>query len=120
MLGHAKGGVAIGALGQAAGLELEGVLDGGVLDSFGADPQLVEQAQEMVETAQTEVYVYNGDIPSTVFIVDERVLLCLSGSEGAPLAVIETDDETVRSWAESTIDDLCEDGERLDPSLFTT
>ena len=101
------------------GLELEGVLDGEALDSFGADPQMVEQAREMVETGRAEVYVHHGEVPSTVFVVDDVVLLCLSGGEGAPLAVIETDDEAVRSWAESTIDDLRGEGERLDPSLFT-
>ncbi|WP_254531278.1 helix-turn-helix transcriptional regulator [Natrinema gelatinilyticum] len=100
-------------------LELEGVLDTGTLESFGTDPQMIEQAREMIETGHSEVYVYNGTIPSTVFIVDDVVLLCLSGSQGAPLAVIETDDEAVHSWAESTIDDLRDDGERLNPALFT-
>lgn len=101
------------------GLELESVLEGGALEGFGVDSQMVDQARELVETGQSEVYVYYGDIQSTVFVVDDVVLLCLSGGEGAPLAVIETDDETVRSWAESTIDDLRDDGERIDPSLFT-
>lgn len=100
------------------GLELESVLDGGALDSFGGDPQMIEQAKEMTESGQSEFYVYHGDIPSTVFIVDDVVLLCLSGGGGAPLAVIETDDESVRSWAASTIDDHRRDGDQLDPSLF--
>jgi len=101
------------------GLELEGVLDGGAIEGFGTDPQMVEQAQEMVAEGQSAVYVYPGDIHSTVFVVDDAVLLCLSGGEGAPLAVIETDDEAVRDWAESRIEDLQSEGERLDPSLFT-
>ncbi|WP_435348121.1 helix-turn-helix transcriptional regulator [Haloarchaeobius sp. HRN-SO-5] len=100
-------------------LELESVLNGGAVESFGADPQLIEQAREMAETEQSEVYLYNGDIPSTVFVVDDVVLLCLSGGEGAPRAVIETDDEVVRSWAETRIDELRSEGKRLDPSLFT-
>ena len=101
------------------GLELEGVLDGDALEGFGTDPQMLEQAQEMFEAGQSEVFVYAGDIPSTVFVVDDSVLLCLSGGEGAPLAVIETDDDEVREWAESRIEDLRSEGERLDPSLFT-
>jgi predicted transcriptional regulator len=101
------------------GLELESVLDDGALESFGTDPQMVERAQEIFEAGQADVYVYHGDIPSTVFVVDDSVLLCLSGGEGAPLAVIETDDEAVREWAESRIEDLRSEGERLDPSLFT-
>lgn len=100
-------------------LQLVSVLEGGAIENLGTDPQLIEQAQEMAESGRSEVYVYFDDIPSTVFVVDDVVLLCLSGGEGAPLAVIETDDEAVRSWAESTIDDLRSEGERLDPSLFT-
>ena len=101
------------------GLELDGVLDEGALEGFGTDPQMMEQAQEMFETGRAEVYVHHGEVPSTVFVVDDVVLLCLSGGEGAPLAVIETDDASVREWAESRIDDLRSEGERLDPSLFT-
>lgn len=100
-------------------LELESVLDQGALASLGADPQMVDHAQGMVESGQAEVFWYEGDVPSTVFIVDDVVLLCLSGGEGAPHAVIETDDETIREWAESTIDDYRREGERLDPTLFT-
>lgn len=100
-------------------LELESVLDGGAFESFGTDPRMIERAQEMVQTGQSEVFLYHDDIQSTVFIVDDVVLLCLSGGEGAPLAVIETDDEAVRAWAESTIDDHCREADRVDPALFT-
>lgn len=99
-------------------LELESVLDQGAIDSFAANPQMMDYAQGMFETGQAEVVWYEGDIPSTVFIIDDVVLLCLSGGEGAPHAVIETDDETVREWAESTIDAYRREGERVDPSLF--
>lgn len=101
------------------GLELDGVLDDGALSGFGTHPQMVEQAREMAETGRSEVYVFHGDIPSTVFVVDDAVLLCLAGGEGAPMAVIESDDEAVRAWAESTIDDHRSEGDRLDPSVFT-
>lgn len=100
-------------------LELESVLDQGAVESFGADPGMVDHAKEMFETGRAEVVWYEGDVPTTLFVVDDVVLLCLSGGEGAPRAVIETDDETVRSWAESTIDDYRSDGERIDPSMFT-
>ncbi|WP_158059582.1 transcriptional regulator FilR1 domain-containing protein [Halorussus halophilus] len=100
-------------------LELEGVLDASAFENFESNQQLVERAQEMFQTENTEIFLYHGDIESTVFIVDDVVLLCLSGGEGAPLAVIETDDEAVCSWAESTIDDYRREGDRLDSSLFT-
>ena len=100
-------------------LELESVLDRGALDSFAADPQMIDHARGVFESGRAEVVWYEGDIPFTVFVVDDVVLLCLSGGEGAPRAVIETDDEAVRSWAESTIDAYRRKGERLDPALFT-
>lgn len=100
-------------------LELESVVDRDVLDRIGTDPRMVDRAQEMIESGQVEMFVYQGTIPSTVFIVDDMVLLCLSGGEGAPQAVIETTNETVRSWAESTIDTYRSEGESLDPRSFT-
>ncbi len=99
-------------------LELVSVLDRDAVEHLGADPQLAEQAREMADSSRSEAYVCLDDISSTVFIVDDVVLLCLSGGEGAPLAVIETDDEVVRSWAEATFDDLRNEAERLDSSLF--
>lgn len=99
-------------------LELESVLDEGAFDSFGTDPQMVDHARGMFESGQAEIVWYQGDIPSTLFIIDDLVLLCLSGGEGVPHAVIETDNETVREWAESTIDTYRREGEVLDPSLF--
>ena len=100
-------------------MQLESVLDTGAFESVGTKPELVDQVMEMFATGQAEVYWHEEDIPSTVFMIDDAVLLCLSGGEGAPLAVIETENEAVRAWAESTIDSHCQEGERLDPSLFT-
>lgn len=100
-------------------LELLSVLDGAAFENVSDDPQMIEQAQEMAESGRFEVYAYFDDVSSTVFVVDDAVLLCLSGDEGPPMAVIETDDEAVRSWAESTIDDHRREGERIDPSRYT-
>jgi len=100
-------------------LQLESVLDRGALDGIVTDPRLADDVLGMVETGQVEVVWYDGTIPSTVFVVDDVVLLCLSGGDGAPHAVIESDDETVREWAEATIDDYRREGERIDPAAFT-
>lgn len=97
----------------------EGVFDTGTLATLGADPQMVEQAGEMLESGQAEVVRYDGEIPSVVIIADDVVLLCLSGGEGAPHAVIETTNETVREWAEATFESYHREGDPLDPALFT-
>lgn len=100
-------------------LELESVIDSGALDRIGTDPRMVDHAREMAQSGQAELYVYHGTVPYTVFVVDDAVLLCLSGGDGAPHAVIETANETVRAWAEATIDTYCGEGEPIDPGSFT-
>ncbi|MFB6129608.1 MAG: helix-turn-helix transcriptional regulator [Salinigranum sp.] len=99
--------------------EFEGVFDPGTLATLGADPQMTAHAREMLESGRAEVVRYDGDIPTVVVIADDVVLLCLSGGEGAPRAVIETDDETVRAWADSTFESYRSEGRPLDPTLFT-
>lgn len=99
-------------------LEFEGVFAAGALDAVEEDPHLVEQTREILETGRAEVYFYPGDVDSTVIVADDLVLLCLSGGEGAPRAVIETENGTVRSWAESRFESYRDEAEPLEPSLF--
>lgn len=101
------------------GLELESVVDRGVLDRIGTDARMVDHAQEMVESGQAKLFWHEGPIPVTVFVIDDWVLLCLSGDEGPPHAVIETTDAAIRSWAESIIDTYRREGKSLDSELFT-
>lgn len=99
-------------------LEFEMVFAEGTFDVIGDNPHLVEQTQEILETGRAEVHYYHGDIDSTVIVADDLVLLCLSGGEGAPRAVIETENPTVQSWAESRFESYRDEAEQLDPSLF--
>lgn len=99
-------------------LELEAVFARGTFDAIGDDPHLVEQTREILESGRAEVYFHPGDVDSTVIVADDLVLLCLSGGEGAPRAVIETGNETVLSWAESTFESYRSEAERLEVSLF--
>ncbi|MFW5959118.1 MAG: helix-turn-helix transcriptional regulator [Natronomonas sp.] len=100
-------------------LELLTVLDAAVFENVSNNPRMVKQAQEMADSDRFEVYVYFDDVSSTICVVDDTVMLCLTGDEGPPLAVIETDDESVRLWAESTIDRHRREGERIDPFQYT-
>ncbi|WP_331233229.1 helix-turn-helix transcriptional regulator [Natronorarus salvus] len=100
-------------------LELESVLDRDVLERIGTDPRTADRARQMVDSGRAELFLYPGTIPFTVFVVDEIVLLCLSGGEGAPHAVIETRDQGVRSWATSTIDEYRREGDRLEMGSLT-
>lgn len=100
-------------------LELESVVDRRVLERIETNSRMIDHAQEMVESGNAKFFWHEGTIPVTVFLIDDTVLLCLSGDGGAPHAVIETTDETVRSWAASTIDTYRREGELLNPRSFT-
>jgi len=78
-------------------LDFERVFDRGTLASLGAEPLLAERALEMLESGQADIACYAGDVPYIVIVVDDVVLRCLPGGEGAPHAVIETDDSLVDS-----------------------
>lgn len=50
-------------------------------------------------------YVYDGEFPLFVAVIDDTVLLGVTVDQ-KPSAMIETTDETIREWAEETIDEF--------------
>jgi predicted transcriptional regulator len=62
------------------------------------------------------VYQYDDPIPCNLFVIDDLVLVGKSHPEsGHPYAFIETENETVRTWARELIDEYCADADRIAP-----
>lgn len=100
-------------------LEVEVVFDAETLATLAADPRSVEQARRMLETGRVGIYQAARPVPFVLIIPDDEVVvICLSGPDGTPRAVIDTADDTVRDWAASTFAGFRDDAVRLDPALF--
>lgn len=63
-----------------------------------------------------EMYSYDGHVPCNLYVVDETTLIENSQvPDLQPGTVIETDDDTVRLWADRLIETYVEDAERIGP-----
>jgi predicted transcriptional regulator len=99
--------------------ELEVVFDSKTVTTLATDPRNIEQAREMLETGRVSFYASDRPIPYVLVMPDcEVVVICLTGSDGVPRAVIDTDDETVLSWAQNEFQTFQSEATPLELSLF--
>jgi predicted transcriptional regulator len=97
----------------------EGILSSGAIGIVREHPALREQVREMLDSGRATVYRYDGEeVRSMVMCFDDVVALCNHASGGPRMEGIMTDDATVRSWAESYVDSVRTDAERLDVEAF--
>jgi predicted transcriptional regulator len=101
----------------AGGQQLTVVLESTVLDQVVADPELAAALEAMLERG-TEVRAYDGDVPYAVGLADDSVGFVLTDGEGFPRAFVETSDETVVSWAVSTIETFSQDARTVELSTL--
>lgn len=83
-----------------------------------ANPTHTPRFGEVLEADRTAVFVYDDVIPDVVGINDGIVYFGVDDEKGAPLALIETDDEAVRRWAEETFESYRERASRLTPDGY--
>ena len=83
-----------------------------------ANPTHTSRFEEVLEANRTTVFVYDDVIPDVVGINDGVVYFGVDDEKGAPLALIETDDEAVRRWAEETFESYRERASRLTPDGY--
>lgn len=61
------------------------------------------------------VYCYDGDIPCNLLVFDETVVIGPHPRNGEPPGLIESQNETVHTWANEIISDYQRESERLEP-----
>lgn len=95
------------------------VFDSEALATVAADSAMMDRSLEMLETGRTQVFHHDGEVPYVLFIIDDEIVeLCLGSEDGAPRAVIETTDETVRGWAKSAFDSYRHEASPIDPATL--
>jgi predicted transcriptional regulator len=76
-------------------------------------PQAVPVVRELLATEDVTVYRYAGEVPFTLVLADDVAGIVPYNDEGAPCALVETEDETIREWVVATLDDYRSRGERV-------
>ncbi len=89
-----------------------------VLDVLKSDPELSRQSREMLNSGRVEYRHFAGSIPYIVLGSAEMVNLRLADDDGSPTALVESDADAVREWAESTFDSYWADATPVETDAF--
>jgi predicted transcriptional regulator len=95
---------------------LVGVLDPELLDAVLADPASASHLQELL-AGGARIAVAAEPVPIILTIADETVLIGAVDEGGSPQGLIVTDDEVIRSWAQSVVDEHFERADRITPEV---
>lgn len=90
-----------------------------VLEVLKNSPEMARQSREMLESSRATYRHYEGEIPYVVMVSEETVNLRLADSDGAATALIQTDHDRVRSWAETKFNEYWNAGDPVDAETFT-
>lgn len=82
-------------------LTTRGVFGETAIDAIAATAELRNLLADIVTSESAEIRVVAEEIPVAVEVTDSRTHLLLRNDEGIVRASLDTDDATVRSWAES-------------------
>jgi predicted transcriptional regulator len=99
------------------GQQLTVVLEATALDEIIGEAESAAALEAMLERG-TELRAHDGMIPYALCLADDSVGLVLTDGLGLPRAFIETTDDTVISWAASTIDEFSQEGWQVEPSVL--
>lgn len=96
-------------------LTTRGVFAEAAIDAIAATPDLRRQLRTLVDAEGAEIRVTTDDIPLALEVTDDRTHLLLRDGDGIVRASLDTDDETVRSWAETAHERYWSDATPLEP-----
>jgi predicted transcriptional regulator len=91
-----------------AQIQVETIVSAAMLEKGMSDPELRRMTREHWDSDRMRSYLYDGPIPLILAIADGVTMLAPTDENGIPTAVIETENETIRSWAESQLDEYRE------------
>lgn len=84
--------------------EHELVIEEGVVKTLCEDPHYEDMVKEAMDTGRYQIYIYDGDIPYYLGILDETVQIGVEDDKGLPRGLLEynSDSIVVKEWAEQT------------------
>lgn len=92
---------------------IEIVVPATLLEQIQDDPQYASLLQPIVASNVARVFVYPGDIPWLLSLLDGCILFGTFDDGGRPIALIETDHHEIITWAESRYRTYLEAADRV-------
>ncbi|RDI70251.1 helix-turn-helix transcriptional regulator [Halopelagius longus] len=92
----------------------EAVLSKHAVSALAEDSTLRRRLESLLDADAAEIRTRSEDIPLAVTIVDDVVHLLVRDENGVLRASVDTDDETVRSWAQDAFDEYWKSASPLD------
>lgn len=74
------------------------VAEPNIVETFQSNPDYAPLYEEMVDTGQFEIRVYDGEVPYYLGLLDTTVQIGVD-EDGDPRAMVETQNEAVADWA---------------------
>lgn len=97
--------------------QFEAVVTPSVVETM-TEPTHVSQFVDILTSDQATVFVYDDTVPDIIGINDGVVYFGVDDDKGAPLALVETDDEAVLTWAEESFESYRHEAWVLTPDRF--
>jgi predicted transcriptional regulator len=88
------------------------VVDSNVAETFRSDPEYTEPLNRLLETDRLTVYVFAGNIPYYLGILDDTVQIGVS-NQGVPQALLETQSNEVNEKAQCAFNDYKSESKEL-------
>jgi predicted transcriptional regulator len=94
---------------------VESINSAAALDQARASPETAALVRAGSESGRAVIYEYHDEIPFVLAVTDDATLLAPTDDQGVPTALLETDSEPVRVWAEATLDAYRDRARRVTP-----
>lgn len=98
----------------------EAVLSRNAVTALAEDSTLRRRLESLLDAEGAEIRAREDDIPLAVTIVDDVVHVLVRDENGVLRASVDTDDETVRSWAHDTFEEYWRTASPLDDEEFSS
>ena len=95
------------------------IIDPTVAEKLSSDSRYIETIQDLMATDHCEIYVSESEIPFYLGVSDAVVQFGTLDDDGRLKAIIETDEDTTRAWAHSTLDSYQQSSEPSHQSLLS-
>lgn len=99
---------------------LEWVTTSGALETVADDPEMAKQTTELLGSENSTEFIHPDDVLPLIFVVDDLVWIAVTDDAGTIQGHIEATDETVRAWAEETIDAYKREAEPVEEAVLTS